>query len=188
MPVYPNAKLKAVGTVAALPSTGTMVVTGDYDNRTKTGWMRFTLTSAVVVITDDTTNGAYSALKLFDFNAGWVTANHCVLKVTGFESGAGVSGAADLSGLIGVGTVALAAAQDNALANATDDNFVAGVAIDETGFTSVTGDDMGLATINGSSTAADLVINFAAAAADADATGTITLSGWVEIHFSFLPV
>jgi hypothetical protein len=76
---------------------------------------------------------------------------------------------------IGVGSVALSAAQDGALANATDDNIGGEIAVTLSGGTGTGSLVEGPSTtvIDGTATAADIVLNISGSAATIDATSYI---------------
>lgn len=176
-------KLKAFGTQAAQPASGTVALVAK-EVQYPFFKMKFTLTAARVSVTDAGASGSYGALKLFDFNAGAFTILGCRQSYTAFAEGSALTTAAgDAVFDIGIGSVAIAAAADGALGGATDDNIGGEIAITLSGGTG-TGtlvEGAKSTAINGTSTAADIVLNWSGTAATIDANSTIDVTGDITI-------
>ena len=178
-----NDKAKAIGTQAAQPTSGSVTLTANVVEY-PFFHMTFALDAARIPVTDATTSGSYGALKLFDFNQAVVSVLGCRQDYTAFAEGSALTGAAgDASFDIGVGSVAIAAAADGALAG-TDDDIGEEVNITLSGGTGTgTGVKGAGLVLNGTATAADIALNWSGTAATIDAsssidvTGTITVSG-----------
>ena len=172
--------IKAIGTQAAQPSSGSVVL--------KSGnveypffHLTFTLDAAQVPVTDAAASGSYGALKLFDFNEGAVSVFGCRQDYTAFAEGSALTGAAgDASFDIGVGSVAIAAAADGALAS-TDDDIGAEVNITLSGGTGTGTGVTGASSFNGTATAVDLALNWSGTAATIDASSTIDVTGTITV-------
>jgi hypothetical protein len=118
-----NAVVNAIGTQAAQPASGTVTLSTKSWVQYPYFFLEFDLDAAQIPVTDAAGSGSYGALKLFDFNEGAISFHGCRQNYTAFAEGAALTGAAgDASFDIGVGSVAIAAAADGALAT-TDDNI-----------------------------------------------------------------
>jgi hypothetical protein len=178
-----NDKPAWIGTQAAQPASGTVTLDADY-TKYPDFRLKFTLDAARISVTDAAGSGSYGALKLFDFNESAISILGCRQNYTAFAEGAALTGAAgDAVFDIGVGSVAKAAAADGALGGATDDDIGGEIAITLSGGTGtgtlVTGAGLGL---NGTATAADIVVNWSGTAATIDANSTIDVTGEIEVH------
>jgi hypothetical protein len=173
----------AFGTQGDQPTSGSVVLSaawGEYPYFNFT----FTLNAARVPITDAAASGSFGSLKLFDFVQGAVAFHGTRQNYTAFAEGALLTGdAGDAVFDIGVGSVAIAAAADGALAT-TSDNIGDEIAITLSGGTGTgTGVFIPTAVLDGTSTAIDLALNISGTAATIDAssyldvTGTITVAG-----------
>lgn len=181
-----NDIVNAIGTQAAQPSSGS--VTLDSANVQYPYFhLTFTLAAARIAVTDAAASGSYGALKLFDFNQGSIAFLGCRQNYTAFAEGATLTGAAgDAAFDIGVGSVAIAAAADGALGGATDDNIGGEIAITLSGGTATGTLTSGAAVVDGTSTAADLVVNWSGSAATIDASSTIDVTGTITVTGVFL--
>lgn len=145
--------------------------------------LTFTLAGVVITVTDGAASGSHGALKIFDFVETGIVINGCRQNYTAFAEGAALTGeAGDAVFEIGVGTVAIAAAADGTL-GATNDNVGADVDVtlsSGTG-TGTTHTAPSLA-VDGSSTAADLYLNWSGTAATIDATSTIAVTGTITVN------
>lgn len=174
-------KVAAIGTQADQPAAGSVILKGnevEYPHFK----MTFILDGARVPVTDATTSGSYGALKLFDFREGAVSLLGSRQNYTAFAEGDALTGGAgDAAFKIGVGTVAIAAAADNALTG-TSVNLGGATSVTLSGGTgtgtTVTGAG---AVIDGTTTAADVVLNVSGSAATIDATSTLDVTGEITI-------
>ena len=178
-----NDKLKAFGTIAAQPASGSFTLVAK-EVEYPFFKMKFTLSAARVSVTDAAASGSYGALKLFDFNAGAFSILGCRQNYTAFAEGAALTGAAgDAVFDIGVGSVAIAAAADGALAGSTDDNIGGEIAVTLSSGTG-TGtlvEGAKSTAIDGTATAADIVLNVSGTAATIDASSTLDVTGDITI-------
>ncbi len=184
MPV--NSTPAAIGTQATQPTSGSVALTnswGEYPYFHLT----FTLVAARVPVTDAAGSGSYGALKLFDFNEGAISFEGCRQNYTAFAEGAALTTAAgDAVFDIGIGSIAIAAAADGALAT-TNDNIGDEVAITLSGGTGTgTGLFRPTAPIDGTGTALDLVLNWSGTAATIDASSYIDVTGTITVAGVFL--
>lgn len=169
-----------VGAVGAAPASGTnsVVITrqGDHFNLT------FTLTAAQIPVTDGAGSGSYGTYKLFDFVESGMVIEGCRSDFTAFAEGAALTGGAgDAVFEIGVGSTAISAAADGALA-AAEDNICGDVNVTLSGGTG-TGTLVNVAgvALNGTATAIDLNLNWSGTAATIDANSTIDVTGTLTI-------
>jgi hypothetical protein len=166
----------AAGTIAAVHELGGIV------NRST-----FTLTGASIPVTDDGASGSFGTLNLFTFPAGGIAFLGSRQDYTAFAEGAALTGAAgDAAFEIGLGTVAIAAVADGALAATNDDiGGDVNVTLSEgtgtgTGFTGAG------VVFDGTTTAATLNLNWSGSAATIDANSTITVTGTITVLWSSL--
>jgi hypothetical protein len=180
-------KISAIGTIAAQPASGSFTITAD--NTVSYPYFQFTVTldAAQIPVTDATSSGSSGSLKLFDFNPGGIAFIASRQNYTAYSpDGTGVPD--DTVFDIGVGTAAIAAAADGVLtASATYDNI--GAKIDQTlssGTTTGTGFDFAAVAVDGTTTAADMVLNWSGTAATVDGDGTIDVTGTITVAGVFL--
>ena len=175
-------KIPAIGTQAAQPSSGSVILTANEVNYPYFK-MKFALNAARVVVTDAAASGSHGALKLFDFNEQAVLILGSRQDYTAFAEGAALTGAAgDAVFDIGVGSVAKAAAADGALGGATDDDIAPEIAVTLSGGTATaTLVSATTAALNGTGTAADVVLNVSGTAATIDATSYLDVTGTITI-------
>ena len=173
--------LSKLGALATAPSSGTVSVVakrlGNFFS------LDFTLTAAQFAVTDAAGSGSSGSLKLFDFNAGVIHVLSSVMDFTAFAESSGVSGG-DTVFDIGVGSAAIAAAADGVLtASATYDNIAAkgDVTLSGGAGTLATAIDLAALSLDGTSTAADIYLNWSGTAATVDATGTLDVTGTIRI-------
>lgn len=173
-----------VGTVGTATS-GTIAV--KYDRVGKNVNLTFTLTAARIPVTDAAASGSYGTLKLFDFVEQAIAYTGCRQDYTAFAEGSALTGGAgDASFDIGVGTVAIAAAADGALAG-TDDDIGTEVNVTLSGGTGTGTNVNGTTTsVNGTATAADLNLNWSGTAATIDANSNIDVTGTITVSCVFL--
>lgn len=175
----------SIGTLA-LPTSGKVILD---DNNVH--WPNFNLTfkldKARIPVTDAGAGGSFGSLKLFDFIAGPLIVNASDQRYKSFVEGAALTGnAGDAAFKIGLGTVAVAAAADNALTGTSVD---LGTAVS---VTLVAGAGEGTAqlaagkVIDGAVTPADLHLNFSGSAATIDANSYIDVTGYVAVSGTFL--
>lgn len=144
----------------------------------------FNLNAARITVTDGAASGSYGALKLFDFNEGGVAVTSCAQKYTAFAEGAALTTAAgDAAFKIGVASTAISAAA-NAVLAAGEQNIGDDISITLSGGTG-TGNSFVTNTagtaLNGTSTAADLYLNWSGSAATIDASSTIDVTGTIVV-------
>lgn len=174
-------KIAAVGTVAAQPSSGSFTISAQ--NNVAYPFFAFdvTLTAAQIPVTDAGASGSYGSLKLFDFNEGVLAVIASRQDYTAFAEGSALTGAAgDASFDIGLGSVAISAAADGALAG-TDDDIGSEVNITLSGGTGTGTGTTSNVVVDGTSTAADLCLNWSGTAATIDASSTIDVTGTLTI-------
>jgi hypothetical protein len=169
-----------LGTQSAQPAAGKVLMT--IERMGAFFRMNFTLTAAQIVVTDDTTNGSFGALKLFDFNEASLLILGCRQNYTAYAEGAALTTAAgDAVFAIGVGTDAIAAAADGVLATANK-NIGASIAqTDSGGTTTGTAHTASGLASDGTGTAKDVALNWSGSAATIDATSTIAVTGTITI-------
>jgi len=154
-------------------------------------YFEWTLTAAEIPVTDAAGSGSSGSLKLFGFNPGSILVLGSRQNYTAITESAGVSGG-DTVFDIGLGSAAIAAAADGVLtASATYDNI--GAKVDGTlvtgelsGGTAITGHDPANVIIDGTSTAADCVLNWSGTAATVDASGTVYATGTLSVYGVFM--
>ena len=143
---------------------------------------RFTLAAAQIPVTDAGVSGSYGTLKLCDLAQLAYTTLGCRQNYTAFAEGSALTGAAgDAVFDIGVGSVAIGAAADGALATTSDDigDEIAVTLSGGTGTgTNIFGDGVAH---NGTATAGSFNLNWSGTAATIDATSTIDVTGTIEI-------
>ena len=174
-----------VGTVAAQPVSGSVSTTVEQHG----SFFRIDikLAAAQIPVTDAGASGSYGALKLMDLNEGVYAFLASRSDYTAFAEGAALTGAAgDAVFDIGVGSVAIAAAADGALAG-TDDDIVPEIAVTLSGGTGTgSANVVTAAVVDGSAAAKDLVLNWSGTAATIDANSTIDVTGTISIVGVFL--
>lgn len=169
------------GTLATL--TGVTSTTQRFGNKYIS---RFVFSAYSLTVTDAAGSGSYGAVKLMDFPEGFISVDRCSQVYTVFTAdGTGVTSTVVFD--IGIGSALKAAAADGALGGATDDNIGGEIAV-TLGSTSlpVTLITTPTAVIDGSSTAADIALNWSGTAATVDGNGTIAITGFVEVEWSLL--
>jgi len=186
-----NAVVGWAGTQAAQPASGsvTMSAIATTSFNKPALQVTFTLTAARVTITDAAGSGSFGALKLMDLVPGAWARLGALQSYTAFAEGAALTGAAgDAVFDIGVGSVAKAAAADGALGGATDDDIAGEIAVTLAAGTGTGSLVEGPSTtvINGTSTAADIVLNVSGTAATIDATSTLDVTGTIILKLMHL--
>jgi len=177
-------KIPFIGTQAAQPTSGSVIMVAN-EVAYPFYQMTFRLNSARIPVTDAAGSGSFGALKLFDFNEGAISLLGSRQDYTAFAEGSALTGGAgDASFVIALGTTAVAAAADGALSG-TSVNIGSTVSVTLSGGTGTGTTVNGPSTtaINGTATAADIVLNWSGTAATIDAnsfidvTGTLTVTG-----------
>lgn len=184
-----NDQPDAIGVQAVQPASGSVTLSVDNTMPYPFFSMKFTLNAARVTVTDAAASGSFGALSLFDFNEGAVSVLGCRQDYTAFAEGAALTGAAgDAVFDIGVGSVAKAAAADGALGGAADDNIGGEINITLSGGTGTGTLIEGAKStgVDGTGTAADIVVNWSGTAATIDATSTIDVTGTIEVIGAFM--
>ena len=175
----------AAATVGAAPASGTLTMKAQY----VAGFARltFTLTAARIAVTDSGGTGSYGTMKLADMvGGGWhfISSRQDYTAFLSDDTGVKNNCVFD----IGVGTVAIAAAEDGILTGfATQDDI--GIKVDVTLSASTgtgTGFDPCNASINGTGTDVDINLNWSGTAATVDANGTIDVTGTITVIAVFL--
>lgn len=166
--------------VLGSPASGTLRVRHDFDGV----WVKstFTLVAARMTCTDAAASGSYGTLKLLTLPPGSAIFFGCRQNYTAFAEGAALTGAAgDASFDIGIGSVAIAAAADGALAG-TDDDIGTEVNITLSGGTGTgTGTNATAVAHDGTTTAASINLNWSGTAATIDATSTLDVTGTITV-------
>lgn len=169
-----------IGAIAAQPASGSFSIACEQHG----SFFRLdiTLTAARISVTDAAGSGSYGALKLMDLNEGVYAFLGSRANYTAFAEGAALTGGAgDAVFDIGIGSVAIAAAADGALAT-TDDDIVPEVAVTLSGGTGTgSANSVVAAVIDGSAGAKDLALNWSGTAATIDANSTIDVTGTITI-------
>lgn len=178
---YPALDLTSVGLGTCIASkNATCTETGDGAVHKTV----ITLASTPVTLADNAGVVAYGGQKLYDFPEGLILIHGAVADLDLALSAAGVN--ADWDGDVGVGSVT---ASNNATLSSTEQNVIPTTATPQAAASVTTADAVSTATeavtvLDGTSTAADLFLNFLVDDADHDvtstptnilATGTITL-------------
>ena len=181
-----NAIVDAIGTQAAQPASGTVTLATNSWVNYPDFHLTFTLDAAQIPVTDAALSGSYGALKLFDFNQGAIAFTGVRQNYTAFAEGAALTGAAgDAVFDIGLGSVAIAAAADGALAT-TDDNIGTEIAVTLSGGTGTGTGVNGNVVLDGTTTALDLALNMSGSAASIDASSTLDVTGTITVTGTFL--
>lgn len=146
---------------------------------------KFTLAAARILVTDAAASGSYGALKLCTLPQLAYAIVGVRQDYTAFAENIS-TGAGDVVFDIGVGSVAIAAAADGALAG-TDDDIGTEVAITlSSGTGTGTGVNGSTLAINGTGTAGSFNLNWSGTAATVDANGYIDVTGTIEITWADL--
>jgi hypothetical protein len=141
-----------------------------------------TLTAAVITITDADAAGAHGSLKVMDFNQGAVRflGATCDLAIT---AAAGISATGAV--VCGIGTAA--AATDNATLAGTEQNIIPSTSVtlaaSAGAFKGESTGTEGATTIDGTTTAVDVILNTVVSATDATASSTLTVTGTITLHW-----
>ena len=174
----------SVSASAEVTASGTGVVATSEELQVRT--LLLTLTDVDVAMADEAGVVAYGSLKIADMPEGVITflGGVCDLDLT--KSSAGVN--ADWDGDIGVGT---AAADNSATLSGTEQNIVTATATPQAVAGVTTGNAHGgtPATIDGTSTAADVYLNVLVDDADHDVTSTpcnLIANGTIKITYVVL--
>lgn len=177
-----NSGAAAFTTLGAVAGSG---VTGEAQG---SGLMQIvvTFTNTAIALTDEAGVVAYGGLKFFDFAQGYVGIMGAVADLALTKSAAGVND--DWDGDFGVGTVT---ASNNATLATTEQNVIPTTATPQavSGATTATGANTAYVVLDGSSTAADLYLNFLVDDADHDVTSTPTnliVNGTITLTAAFL--
>jgi hypothetical protein len=171
-----------MGPVFTEVTDSTMTVS--HESRGNKKWKtKIKMDGTAIAITDGTTSGSHGATLLGTLMEGHILFHGGVMNITGMtETAALTTAAGDGVFEIGVGSTAIAAAADGALATAND-NIVGDVNITMSG-----GDGSGsiltgphVASVHdGSATACPVYLNASGTAATIDADGTITVTGTID--------
>lgn len=174
-----------VGTLGS-PASGTLSAVikrlGDYVT------IKFTLTAARMTVTDGAGSGSHGSLKLIDLIEGDWHFLSSRMNFTAFAESAGVSGG-DTVFDIGVGTTAIAAAADGVLtADAAIDNIAVkgDVTLSSGAGVLATANDPCNVMVDGTATALDIYLNWSGTAATVDASGTLDVTGTINIIAMYL--
>ncbi len=142
----------------------------------------FTLNKLSITVTDAGGSGSSGSAKLFDFAEGGLIVLGCRQNYTAFEEGAALTGGAgDAAFVMALGSVA-ANAGDGALTGTEVDIGAATDTITLSGGTGTgTKFSATAAAFDGTTTAADLYLNWSGSAATIDANSTIKVTGTISI-------
>lgn len=159
-----------------------------HENRGEKRWKTsFLLTNTPVVITDETTSGSFGTLLLGTLMEGAILFHGCLQSYTGFaECSSLTTAAGDAVIEIGVGSTKISAAADGSLADANDNigNDIAITMASGTATGSVlTG---GGAKHDGTTTACPIYLNVSGTAATIDDSGTLYVSGKIDVLWEWL--
>lgn len=172
----------SVGTVGT-PASGTLSAT--FERMGNFFKINFTLTAAQIPVTDGAGSGSHGSLKLMDIAEGSVLYLGCRQDYTAYSpDGTGVPD--DTVFEIGVGTTAISAAADGSLGSTEDD---IGGDVNQTlvsGTTTGTAHTASNTIFDGTTTAADINLNFSGTAATVDGNGTLDVTGTICIVGVFL--
>ena len=172
--------------IQALPTSGTIILEDSGVNFPHFN-LTFTLNAARVPVTDAAASGSFGALKLFDFVAGVVHMESTFQNFTSFIEGAALTGGAgDANFKIGLGSAAIAVAADSALTG-TSVNFGPAINVTLAGGTGTgTAVVSSNATLDGTVTPVDLVLNVSGSAATIDANSYIDVTGKITVEGTFV--
>lgn len=145
-----------------------------------------TLTSEELALTDEAGVVAYVGQKIYDMPEGAIMILGATADLTVSKDSAGVND--DFDGDFSVGTVT---AGNDATLSSTEANIIPSTATPQatSGATTAKGQSTGAATIDGTTTAADIYLNFLVDDADHDVGGTaanLVVSGTVTILWANL--
>ena len=162
-------------TTGAASATGNVATESD----SRINKTLLTLTAVSVTLTDATTNGNEGSVKLYDFPAGNI---HILGLVADLTTLAGVGGVTDTAALVGsFGSVAAAA---DATLTGTEANIAPSYAGTLSGGAGVLKNkSTGSVTLDGTSTAVDLLLNIAVPDAGSTANDTLAVSGTVAVYW-----
>ena len=176
-------KPATVGTIAAQPTTGTVVLDSASYVNYPFFHLKFTLDAALMTVTDAAGSGSSGSLKLFDFNPFAFAILGCRQDYTAFAEGSALTTAAgDAAFVMGLGTVAANAGDGVLTSTEVDIGIVTSTITLSSGTgtgTQVNGPITG--GVNGTATASDIYLNWSGTAATIDATSTIAVTGTIEI-------
>lgn len=183
---YPELDATFVGVGAGVTGIGvTVTETGDGAVHKTV----LTLTDVAVALSDNAGTIAYGGLKLYDWPEGLIAIQGASMDIALTKSSAGVN--ADWDGDTALGSVT--ATNDASLAT-TEQNIIPTTATPQASSGVTTGDGLSTATeavtvLNGTSTAADLYLNYLVDDADHDVTSTpcnLIANGTITIVWSNL--
>lgn len=150
--------------------------------------LNFTLTSVAVAITDAGASGAGGGVKLFDFVQGAIQSLGSRTNLSAIVSDTTLDVGGDLAIVHALGSAAANAGDLALTGTEVDFGAVSGTVTlsANAGSSASVVKGPGAAAIDGTSTAADLYLNFSASAATADATGVLTVTGTVTVIGTFM--
>jgi hypothetical protein len=172
------------GTSQAIIDTVTIAHENRGEKRTKTS---LRLKKTPVAIVDAAASGSYGNLLLGSLMEGAVVFHGCRQKYTAFAESAELTTAAgDAAFKIGVGSAAIAAAADAVLA-AGAKNVGGEIAVTLSGGTGTGAAVTGAGGAHdGATTAAPLYLNVSGSAATIDASGTLYVTGKIDIIWEWI--
>lgn len=148
----------------------------------------WTLTLARITVTDAAGSGSSGSLQLWDYPQAAIVHLGCRLDFTAFAEGAALTTAAgDAAFIMALGSVAANAGDGALTGTEIDISTVATGVITLSGGTGV-GTIVGAASpsINGTTTASDVFLNWSGSAATIDANSTIDVTGTISLAGVFL--
>lgn len=149
----------------------------------------FTLTACRVPVTDGAASGSYGTLKLLDFPDGYIHILSASGVYTAFAEGSALTTAAgDAAFVLGLGTTAIAAAQDGTFGTASNHDILAKTSTITLSGGTGTGKHITLSALgfDGTATALDLNLNFSGTAATIDANSNIDVTGIIRVNWVFM--
>lgn len=153
--------------------------------------LHFTLTAVEMAVTDAGVSGSSASHKLYDFVQGSITGLGCRQDYTAFAEGAALTGGAgDAAFVMGVGSAAANAGDGALTGTEVDFGAVTGtITLSGGAGTGTKHSGAGLnssGAVDGTTTAADLYLNWSGTAATIDANSTITVTGTVSVIGLFM--
>ncbi len=180
-------KVASIGTIAAQPASGTVVISGARVNY-PFFQMTFTFTAARITVTDAAGSGSSGSLKIFDFNEGVVQMINSRHNWTAFAEGTALTTAAgDAVHQLAFGSVAADAGDGTLSGTEVDFGALTGNITNSGGTgTAATKVTTIQTPLDGTTTPVDLYLNWSGTAATIDANSTIDVTGTYTITGCFV--
>lgn len=178
---------KFEGATLGVPTAGTLTAVHEImGSLVKT---TFTLTGARIPVTDGAASGSHGTLRLLTLPQCSVSYLGCRQNYTAFAEGAALTTAAgDAVHVLGVGSAAIAAAADGALATTSVDIGASTASITNSGGTGVGTKHTGASAtgFDGTTTAQTINLNWSGTAATIDASSNIDVTGTITVLWTNL--